>query len=840
MNPMGRKPVRRGSLLAILVACLSLALGLPFSSAPSLGQDQELVHLGLGLPSIGELAGFGSSFRIRGGTGPLGLSLGQLLQARGAGLPPGPLAPSPGRLSSEEARRLDPLLRLILQREQEARERGEALNLARFAPLAQVYTPTGPVPYQPVPTALGEFLPPRPSPPQAAPAEKLGLLVRARSPEAVAQSGAEVIATAGEITVARATLAQLRRLAQSPEVIYIEAAYRLAPTLDKSVPAIGADRLHRGEPPLKGEGVLIGLVDTGVDYEHLDFRFDRDGDGFEESSRLAYIWDQTETGSRAGSVPFGVEYTREEIESDLARGLGPDKGAVRQRDEVGHGTHVLGIAAGDGSSSGVGYIGVAPEAELIVVKTSFYTSDVVSGVEYIFRRAEELARPCVVNLSLGGHFGPHDGTSNFDLALEGLLGPGRAIVASAGNEGDKAIHISGRLAYPGSSAQFTFVPAEETAYLSIWYPGGAEFELELGAPVAGNLVQVVAAGPGEMVVRETAGGKVSIDNASGGPDPNNGDKEIGILLEEIKPGQPWTLRLIARSGSGRFDGWPGLAEMGAFREGDSSMTISEPGDAPGVITAGAWTTRVEWRSLNGNDYHFRGAGPLGGIAPFSSRGPTRDGRQKPDLAAPGTAIASSLAKGSQLAGIPELVVPDGVHAIFQGTSMAAPHVAGTVALMFQAAPLLGPGEAAERLRRTAVAATAKEGLPSPPPGPGPELEPGPEAWGAGKLNAERGVSLIGLKLPKPGGTPEVKAGANPANERVLFTYALPPGTKKARLVVFNVIGQAVFSAELDPQSEKFVWDLVNDRGEPLANGLYIYVVIADGRRSALHRLVIRR
>ncbi|MGQ9601275.1 MAG: S8 family serine peptidase [Candidatus Bipolaricaulia bacterium] len=836
---MGRKLLRRGLILAALAQLLLLCLGLAWDCLAlslSLGQDDQglQLRLYLELPSIGELAGLATSARTRAPL--LSLSLSQLLLVVEEALPPSP----PPRLTEEEASKLDPLLRLILQREREARERGEALNLARFAPLAEVYTPAGPLlQQQPVPTALGEFLPPPQKLPQAGitMGERLGLLVRARTPDAVARSGAEIITTVGEITVARATLAQLRRLAQSPEVIYIEAAYRLAPSLDKSVPAIGADRLHRGEPPLKGEGVLIGAVDTGVDYEHLDFRFDRDGDGFEESSRLAYIWDQTETGpfGDRSAVPFGTEYKREEIELDLARGLGPDKGAVRQRDEVGHGTHVLGIAAGDGSSSGAGYIGVAPEAELIMVKTSFYTGDVVSGVEYIFRRAEELGRPCVVNLSLGGHFGPHDGTSNFDLAIEGLLGPGRAIVASAGNEGDEPIHISGWLASPGSSAQFTFIPAEETVYLGLWYPGTAAFEVELGAPVGEGLVQIVAAPPGTIIVKETAVGTVSLDNASGGPNPNNGDKEIGILLEEIKPGQPWTIRLIAQSGSGsgrhsgsgRFDGWPGLAEMGAFLQGDSSMTISEPGDAAGLITVGAWTTRVEWRSRNGNDYHFREAGPLGGIAPFSSRGPTRDGRQKPDLAAPGTAIASSLAKGSKLAEIPELIVPDGVHAIFQGTSMAAPHVAGTVALMLQASPLLEPKEAGERLRRTAAAQAQQGGSPS-------------EAWGSGKLDAERSVSLIGLKIPQPSGAPEVKAGTNPASERVLFTYVLPPGAKRARLIVFNVLGQTVFSAELDPKEERFIWDLVDNRGEPLANGLYIYVVIADGRRSALHRLVIRR
>jgi len=829
------------SLILILLLSLPIFLSTPSSSVSNSARTRgPLPPLPLGLPSVGALAGF--SFEDLPPEAELSLTLGRLALTLTSELGLRPPFPLPQELGKEEASKLDPLLRIILRLDRWARERGEPLDLTGFAPLIQVYSPTamGAVRPRPVPTVMREFFPSTPPPEAGAGGRwswswsrgwegRLAVLIRTSSPmpPGLTTSGVEVITTVGEIEIAWATPDQLRRLAREPEVIYIEPAYRLASEIDKSVPAIGVDLLREEEPPLTGRGVIIGLVDTGIDYEHLDFRFDSDGDGFEESSRILFIWDQTETeAGPAGAVPFGREYTREEIEADLARGLGPEEGLVRTRDEFGHGTHVAGIAAGDGSASGVGYVGVAPEAELIVVKTGFYTSDVLAGVDYIFRRAEELSRPCVVNLSLGGHFGPHDGTSNFDLALEGLLGPGRAIVTSAGNEGDDRVHISGRLTHPGSTAQFTFIPEEETVYLNIWYPGEAEFAVELGAPVStGELVQVLVAEPGEVVLEETAAGSVSIDNASGGPDPRNGDHQIAILLEGVTPGRPWTIRLRARSGSGRFDGWPGLAEMGEFLEGDGRMTITEPGNARGIITVGAWTTRVEWRSIDGKTYHFRGAGLPGAIAPFSSRGPTRDGRRKPDLAAPGTAIVSALARGSELAGTPELVVPDGVHAIMEGTSMAAPHVAGTVALMFQASPTLEPGEAGENLRRAAT----RDNLTTPD-----------EVWGSGRLNATRGVSLLGLALPEAGGQPEVKAGTNPASERVLFTYALPPGTKRARLIVYNVVGQAVFTAELDLQGERFTWELVNDAGEPLANGLYIYVVVADGRRSSLHRLVIRR
>ena len=804
----------RGGRIKREIFVALLILGLSF---PAVGSD-----LPLGLPTIGKLTGF-----------TVGLSLSELSLegiAPGELSPPPPVLPVPQRLGAGEAGKLDPLLKIILEQDRQARARGEALNLVPLSPLIEVY-PAGDGPLTlppPSPTGMGEFLPPQLPLPQARWAGELGVLVRARSSSAVASSGAKVIARAGEVIIARATLPQIRWMARSPDILWIEAAHRLAPELDRSVPAIGADRLHREEPAATGRGVIIGAIDTGIDYEHLDFRVDRDNDGFEEASRILFIWDQTETGpfGDRAAVPFGTEYSREGIEADLAHGLGPEEGIVRERDGSGHGTHVVGIAAGDGSSSGAGYIGVAPEAELIAVKTTFYSGDVVSGVDYIFRKAQQLGRPCVVNLSLGGHFGPHDGTSNFDLALEELLGPGRVIVNSAGNEGDERIHIGGELRQRGS-ARFTFIPAEETVFLNIWYPGDADFEIELEAPVSEGLAGVIAARSGEAVVKQTAAGRVSIDNASGGPNPNNGDKQIGVLLEEVTPGQPWTIRLTALSGSGRFDGWPGLASMGEFLQGDGELTISEPGDAEGIITVGAYTTRYEWRSIDGNQYHFRGASPIGQIAPFSSHGPTRDGRQKPDLSAPGTAIASALAPGSELGEIPELIVPDGVHVILQGTSMAAPHVAGTVALMLQASPRLGPEEIAEKLRQTAV----RDNLTGRVPG---------KIWGFGKLNAERGVSLIGLGLPGIGERPEVKAGSNPASQRLLFTYTVPPGTAEARLIVFNVVGKPVFSAKLDPLGDRFAWNLVNDAGEPLANGLYIYVIIADGVRSKIHRLVIRR
>lgn len=785
------------------------------------GESQRL----LDLPSITEIAQLDKELVISG------LSLDLLETSEGRFQPPRTWETVKG-VAAEEANKLDPILRMLLRGDQKEREAGRSLNLARFANLVEVYSGSLPLTKKPIPTGVGEFIA---APPQdflpGTRADEVGVLIKTRGPIGELElAGVRIVSVAGEVVIARVTLQQLRQIAQLPQVIYVEASYRLEPELDKSLVAVGADRLHLEEPIAEGAGVIVGDVDTGIDYEQLDFRVDEDGDGFEESSRILSIWDQTETESfgNRGAVPFGTEYTREDIEFDIKSGYGPGRGVVRQRDENGHGTHVMGTAAGDGSSSGTGYIGVAPKAEIIEVKTTFFTGDVAAGVSYIFMKAEELSRPSVVNLSLGGHFGPHDGTSNFEQSLVGMLAPGRVIANSAGNEGNDPIHISGRLARKGDKRRFDFIPAESTVLLNFWYPGEACFSIELETPGTDGLPQIITAASGEARTFETRDGEVSVDNASGGPNPNNGDKQIAVLLDGVSKGKRWSIKIISEGGGGRFDGWPALASMGEFLQGDSQMTISEPGNGEEIVTVGAYTTRYKWRSIDGNEYHFQGASPEGAIASFSSHGPTRDGRQKPDISAPGTAIASSLARGSELAEIRELVVPDEAHVILQGTSMAAPHVAGTVALMLQAEGNLQTYEIAGKLRGTHEEDSFTGRLPN-------------EVWGFGKLNAKKSVETIGLPSLRPGDRPEVKAGSNPASERTFFHYSVVDDAKDVRLIIFNVVGKVVFEAELDPKENSFKWDLVNDEGEPLANGLYIFVIIADGNRSwPPRRLVIRR
>jgi len=620
----------------------------------------------------------------------------------------------------------------------------------------------------------------------------------------------------GSILGFSATLSDILRLIPDDDVVYIEPAWKTEPTLDQSVPAIGADVVHSELPGDLGKDVIVATVDTGIDYAHLDFRYDSDGDGFEESSRILAILDQT-----AGL--FDTEYSRTQIESDLANGFGPSEGLVRQADTDGHGTHVMSIAAGDGSSSVEGFVGVAPQAWLVAVKTTFFTSDIIQAVDYIFDLADALGMPAVVNLSLGGHEGPHDGTSLFEEGLDQLTqGSGHIIVVSAGNEGDQAIHTSGTLL--GGYTTVIVDPNDWETELSIWYPGGSQFTVAVTPPSGSPLIVPYGVDSG---IIHTASGSVRIDNASLGQNPNNGDNEAFIRLSDLAAGADWEIMIGDDGGGGRFDMWITAGDA-AIAGGDSMMTIDEPGNADRVITVGSYNTKATWPSLSGTQ-DYTGVYPLGALSEFSSRGPTRDGRTKPDICAPGAWICAALSENGLWQSY--LVHPDGVHTMELGTSMASPHVSGTVAIMLSLDPSLTSSEIQQILRSTARQDAYTGWVPN-------------QQWGWGKLDATAAVDAIEIEEPvEPPPTtaePEIDVEENPVSTMAVFLFSLPEGTTAAWLRVSSVVGALVYEVELDPATTEHTWTLETDLGEALASGLYLYVLVTDRGVSEVGKLVIAR
>lgn len=699
--------------------------------------------------------------------------------------------------AEQSIQRLDPSLRILLL---------EALQLPKADTSIQSLLDGGPTQLSWSPTANEE---------------KIELLVKLdRSFRGTSFHGIPVKASTGTIVGVAATIQQILTLLEDQDVVYIEQSWPTSPALDTSVSVITADTVHSSSPAVTGAGVIVGAVDTGIDYTHLDFRYDSDSDGFEESSRILAILDQSYGF-------FGIEYDTQDIETDLANEHGSSEGIVRQIDTDGHGTHVMGIAAGDGSSSSEGFVGVAPEAWIVMVKTTYFTSDILAGIEYIFDLADSLGLPAVVNLSLGGHEGPHDGTSLFEQGMDELVqGPGRVIVVSAGNEGDQSIHASGTLL--GNDSSFRIDPDSWDAELDMWYPGSSQFMISVNPPSGPAIVVPWGTDSGLI---QTAFGDVRVDNASSGVNANNGDHEVFIRLSDLSGSGQWQVTVTDTGGNGgRYDAWivSGSADI---VNGDSSSTIDEPGNARDVITVGSFNTKAVWPSLSG-DQNFLSSYPLNVLSSFSSQGPTRDGRTKPEICAPGAWISAALSGDAMWQGY--LVNPDGVHTMELGTSMAAPHVSGAVALLLSINSQL----TAEEVRALLTDAAIRDGFTGGVPN---------SRWGWGKLDVAAAVANVDQPQPSPvdpppseGGLPEIALEENPVDATARFVITLPAGTTWAELRIYSASGDLVYDTPVHPSNDRLEWPLITNRGKSVASGLYLYVLVTNRGTSAVGKLVIAR
>jgi subtilisin family serine protease len=503
-----------------------------------------------------------------------------------------------------------------------------------------------------------------------------------------------------DIVTGRIPLHAIEDVRRQPFVVSMKAAHPVRRQLGATVPDLGCDALPAASKSNGAQGVIVGVVDFGCDFVHDNFR--NAGGG----TRLLAIWDQNAAPAPGGAVRYGRVYESAQIDAALLTAdpytaLGYAVAASESDGADGaHGTHVLDIAAGNGRGSK--QPGVAHEAGLIFVDLS--SSDVpqsgpasvnhgigdsvhlVEAVHFIFDRAG--TTPCVVNVSLASNSGPHDGTSLVELALDRIAAqqPNRSIVIAAGNSFSDDIHASGALAQGGAFDLNWEIPGPNTGNneAEIWYSGRDRFDVEILAPGSRSML-VVKAGQTHSLLH---GSSTAIQVASRLNDPNNHDNQIGFLLDKGLPAGTWTVRLHGASvQSGAFHAWieRNDANPSTFTSANaSSHTLGSLACGRNTIAVGAY------------DAHATGAPP----SFLSSAGPTRDGRSKPDVSAPGQDVVAARSR-----------TRNGV-TVKSGTSMAAPAVAGVVALLLAEARAAGQDLSASTIRDMLIA-TARLNPPDP-------------------------------------------------------------------------------------------------------------------------------
>lgn len=455
-------------------------------------------------------------------------------------------------------------------------------------------------------------------------------------------------------------------LASSPLIIYIERPRRLFFEVLNGKRASCITPVQESPPGLTGRGILISVIDSGIDYMHPDFR---NPDG---TTRIRALWDQTiaPDPARGFYSPQGYSLGTLFTDSQINAAIAANSTAERMQlcpsiDTSGHGTHVAGIAAGNGRASDGINRGVAYESELLIIKLGSpdplgfpNTTQLMQAVDFSVRYATAHQLPLSINLSFGNTYGSHSGTSLLETYLDSVSELGRlCIVAGSGNEGNSAGHIGGFLR-SGETRQIEFTIANYESSLSIqlWKNYWDDIRMDLASPGRPYLISVPPV-PGSW--RYTTEG-TQLFVYVGAPSPYSLYQEIYIDFLPVGlylTSGIWTLTLSAQTVTdGIHDLWmPASAARGVdtrFLTPTPDITLTIPSTSSRVITVGAYDS-------NSNTY-----------APFSGRGFTWNTNQvKPDLAAPGVDILSTAIGGG--------------YESRSGTSMATPFVSGSCALLME-------------------------------------------------------------------------------------------------------------------------------------------------------------
>lgn len=587
---------------------------------------------------------------------------------------------------------------------------------------------------------------------------------------AIDLSSYDVISRRGDMAIVRLRADQFEDVAAIEGVKQLSLGAEGRKTMDIARQTAGVITLQTGSQETggmtyTGKGVIAGVMDQGLDVNHINF-LDDDG-----SPRTQVLW--TIRGANGITQTYD---TPEKIK----------KFSTEMSGET-HGTHVLGIMAGSykgaaeyafvnargsvqvkkqvGANSAIPYYGVATDADIAVACGDFSGTNIETGVERIVNYANEQGKPCVVNVSIGNTAGPHDG-SDARSRWFASLGEDAIICVAAGNDGDEPVSISKTFA-AGDTQLRTFAAAAPVGdgQIEFWGADESVFSVTFAAY---NLVtnQIVYS---YTIDQNQAGKSVTIvGNAYNAPgyihnsefNAAFGERAALIISSNISPtNNRYCFEAnLQMSGSSKIvpafivEGAPGQhvdgyangdmlfysLDVDGYTNGNSDCSINGMACGDNILVVGSYTNRESWPTISGGTYAYNVRPTAGDISSFSSFGSTFDGRQLPDVCAPGGSLISSVSKyyieasGQQdsqtLVGRYTSPSRASYWMEMQGTSMATPFVAGVIATWLEADPTLTIGDIKDIIRRTAdndnftIVA--------------------PERWGAGKINALNGLKAI--------------------------------------------------------------------------------------------------
>ena len=471
--------------------------------------------------------------------------------------------------------------------------------------------------------------------------------------EEIRNLGIQVVELQNEFAIVTIKESLIERLSEFPQIEYIEKPKRLFFSVENGKIASCIPPVQRPPYNLTGRGVLVGVIDSGIDYANPVFQ---NADG---TTRIRNLWDQSLSQNPPEGYLIGTEYTSEQINEALRQPTMQERRQiVPSQDISGHGTAVAGVAAG-GSNE---YRGVAYESELIVVKLGIpkldgfpRTTELMQAIDYVVRKSLEYQMPVAVNISFGNTYGSHDGNSLLEQFIQDIANRWKSVICiGTGNEGNTAGHVSGVLSDDvEEEIELAVQENESTINVQIWKAYYDVMDISIQSPSG------VRVGPIQKILgsQRFRIGETELLLYYGEPGPYTIDQEIFIdflpRTDYINSGV-WKIILTPRRIiSGNYALW--LPSSNVLNEGTGFLfpsvqgTLTIPSTAFRTIGVGAYNSET----MTYADFSGRGSGA----------------RIKPDIVAPGVNIRAP--------------IPGGSFGEFSGTSFATPFVTGSAALMMQ-------------------------------------------------------------------------------------------------------------------------------------------------------------